>query len=140
MPKAEKLVIYTDGGARGNPGPAGIGVVIYNSQKKVIKKYKGFLGTKTNNEAEYMAVLQALKKAEGIKADEIQIFMDSELVARQLNSIYKVKQPHLQELLLQVRNLEQNFHKVSYQHVPREKNKSADRLVNEAIDQARGKN
>ena len=130
-----KLIIYADGGARGNPGPAGIGVVVYDANKKVIKKYKGYIGEKTNNEAEYAAVVEALKKAKVLGAEELEVFMDSELVARQLNSVYRVKQAHLQALLIEVRNLESNFKKISYKSIPREKNKLADQLVNEAMDE-----
>ena len=134
--RMRKLIIYTDGGARGNPGPAGIGAVFYNEKRELVKKHNGYIGEKTNNEAEYSAVIEALKAAKKLGAGRLEIFMDSELVQRQLNGIYKVKQAHLQELLREARNLEQNFEKVSYNSIPREKNKTADRLVNLAIDRA----
>lgn len=134
MTNYQKLVIYTDGGARGNPGPAGIGVVIYNEAGKLIKTHSEYLGERTNNEAEYEAVIKALELAQKLGAERVEMFLDSELVARQLNSIYKIKEPRLQQLLIRVRNQETKFKKVTYQNVPREKNKLADQLVNEAID------
>lgn len=141
-----KLVIYTDGGARGNPGPAGIGVVIYfptlparpaggeGEGKGGVKKFSKFLGPRTNNEAEYEAVIAALEEAVDLGADEIELRLDSELVARQLKNIYKTKNHRMQALVLRVRNLETRFKNVSYQNIPREKNELADKLVNEAID------
>lgn len=134
-----RLRIFTDGGARGNPGPAGIGVVIYDESGKIIKKFGKFLGEKTNNEAEYEAVIAALKSASEFGASQVTIYLDSELVARQLNSIYKVKNLRMQELALKVRNLETKFKKVSYKTIPREKNERADALVNEAIDKNMGR-
>ena len=109
-----KLKIYTDGGARGNPGPAGLGAVIY--------------------EAEYEAVLRALTEAKALGAKEVEVVLDSELVARQLNNIYRAKNHRMLELLLKVRALEAGFKKTTYRHVPREENAVADSLVNEAID------
>jgi len=129
-----KLKIYTDGGARGNPGPAGLGAVIYDSAGKVIKKIGEYLGEKTNNEAEYEAVLRALTEAKALGAKEVEVVLDSELVARQLNNIYRAKNHRMLELLLKVRALEAGFKKTTYRHVPREENAVADSLVNEAID------
>lgn len=130
-----KLIIYTDGGARGNPGPAGIGVAIYDDAEKLIKKHNAFLGEKTNNEAEYEAVIAALELAADMGAEEIEFRLDSELVARQLQNIYKAKNERMAALVLRVRNLETKFKKITYKNVPREKNVIADELVNEAIDQ-----
>ena len=129
-----KLIIYTDGGARGNPGPAGIGVAVYDASGKFQKKHHALLGTRTNNEAEYEAVIAALKLASEEGADEVEVRMDSELVARQLGSVYKIRNSRMQELALHVRNLETKFKKVSYKHIPREQNILADKLVNQAID------
>lgn len=134
MLRETKLFISTDGGARGNPGPAGIGIVIRNESGKILKKHGEFLGERTNNEAEYEAVIRALEFARQLGGSEIVFNMDSELVQRQLNSVYRAKNNRMQELLLRVRNLEQTFSKVSYHHVPREKNALADKLVNNAID------
>ena len=130
----KKLVIYTDGGARGNPGPAALGVVVGS------KEYSEYLGVMTNNQAEYRALLFALKKAKallgGKKAAEaeIEVRMDSELIVRQLNGEYKIKEPDLQPLFIEVWNLRLDFKKVEFVHVPLEQNKRADRLVNEALD------
>jgi|SRR3989338_392290 len=129
-----KLLIYTDGGARGNPGPAGLGVAIHNEHGKLIKKFGRYLGEKTNNEAEYEAIIAALEEALKLGADEVEMRMDSELAMRQLNSIYKVKNHRMQALVLKVRNLETKFKKVSFKHIPRGQNKLADEMVNEAID------
>ncbi|MFH1744547.1 MAG: ribonuclease HI family protein [bacterium] len=132
MPK--KLIIYTDGGARGNPGPAGIGVVIYDEEKKVIAEISEYIGVATNNQAEYKAVIAAIKKAQELKASEVEFFLDSELVVKQLNREYKVKNKELASLFVQIYNASLNFKKVSFCHVPREKNQEADRLANDAMD------
>src|SRR3989344_8364764 len=132
MPK--KLRIFTDGGARGNPGPAALGVVVYDKHGKIIKKVGEYLGEKTSNEAEYEAVLRAFTEAKELGAEEVEVVLDSELVARQLNNIYRAKNRRMLELLLKVRALEAGFKKTTYRHVPREENAVADSLVNEAID------
>lgn len=130
-----KLTIFTDGGARGNPGPAGIGVVIYNEHGRIIGKYKEFIGQATNNVAEYKALILAMEKAanESLNA-ELEINMDSELIVRQMNGQYKIKEPALKDLALSVFKLTRKFKQISFRHVSREKNQLADKLVNEAID------
>lgn len=130
----EKLYIYTDGGARGNPGPAGIGVVIKDKQGKIIAEHGRYIGETTNNQAEYRALILGLEKAAELGAEEIQCFLDSELVAKQMNREYKVKDKNLAPLFVKVWNLSLGFKKVIFEHIYREKNKEADRLVNEAID------
>ena len=130
-----KYVIFTDGGARGNPGPAGVGVAIFDEKGKILKKIAQYLGERTNNEAEYEAVLLALEQASKLGAGEVVINLDSELVARQLNNVYRVKNNRMRALVIKVHNIETKFKKVSYKHIPREKNELADHLVNEAIDQ-----
>ena len=125
-------VIYTDGGARGNPGPSGIGVVINMGGEK--KYFKEFIGRATNNQAEYRAVILALEKAKVLGVETIDFFMDSELICNQLKRIYKVKDQELGVLFVKVWNLMQGFKKVTFRHVMRGDNKEADRLVNEAID------
>ncbi len=130
----KKLIIYTDGGARGNPGPSGIGVVVYNEQKELVREYSDFLGIATNNQAEYKAVILALKKAQELGGEELRFYLDSELVVKQLRGEYKVKNQDLASLFLEVHNLSLNFKKISYTHVRRELNKEADRLANEAMD------
>lgn len=126
-------IIYTDGGARGNPGPAGIGVVIDISGEK--KYFKEFIGHATNNQAEYMAVILALEKAKGLGVSTIDFFMDSELICNQLKRIYKVKDQELGILFVKAWNLIQEFKKVTFRHVMRGDNKEADGLVNQAIDE-----
>lgn len=130
-----KLQIYTDGGARGNPGPSGIGVVIW-SGNELVGQYKKYIGEATNNQAEYKAVILALEEAKKIEPIELEFFLDSELVVKQLNREYKVKDKDLAPLFVQVWNLSMGFKKVTFTHIPREKNKEADKLVNEAIDEA----
>lgn len=129
-----KLIIFTDGGARRNPGHAGIGVVIKSLSHEVIESYGRYIGETTNNQAEYKALISALEKASEMKAEEVQCFLDSELLVKQLNHEYKVRDADLAPLFLRVWNLLHNFKKISFQHIPREKNKEADKMVNEAID------
>ena len=161
-----KLIIHTDGGARGNPGPAGIGVVI-EQDGKIIHEFGKTIGETTNNVAEYTAVIEALQYiisegvtwAEGLPRrgplvgvlgrkptagprgeeyirKEIHFLLDSKLVVEQLNGNYKIKDAKLRELSLKIRMLEQELSGgvITYAHVPREKNKEADRLVNQALD------
>ena len=136
----EKIVIYTDGGSRGNPGPAGIGVVIADGKRKMMKKYSNFLGVKTNNEAEYEAVIFGLRKIkallgkEKIKNTEIEFRLDSQLIARQLNGEYKIEEERLFPLFIKIWNLKMNFGTIKFSEIPRERNKEADRLANKAMD------
>ncbi len=130
------LVIYTDGGARGNPGPAGAGVVVWRGEEKVTE-VAAFLGDRqTNNWAEYEAVVLALVKLLelGLKDVDIEFRLDSMLVVEQLNGKWKIKEPALKLQAEKVRGLLGNFGSVRFGYVPREKNKDADRLVNEALD------
>lgn len=129
-----QLIIHTDGGSRGNPGPAALGVVIGS------KEYGAYLGTTTNNVAEYQAVIFALKKArqllgkEKLKETEVIVKLDSELVANQLNGHYKVLEPELQPLFMEIWNLRFDFPNLTFQYVPREENTRADALVNQILD------
>ena len=140
MKTKEKIIIYTDGGSRGNPGPAALGVVIQDASGKTIKEYGEALGVRTNNEAEYAAVVSALKKVKAlfgkdkIKHLHVDMRMDSQLVCRQLSGEYKVEVERLFPFFMQIHNLLIDFGEVSFTHVPREKNKEADRMVNEALD------
>ena len=125
------IKVFTDGGARGNPGPAGIGVHIPG-----VGDYKKFLGKKTNNQAEYEAVVLAFQKLDDYKNDEINFYLDSELVVKQLNGEYKVKDVELGKLFVKIWNAKAGFKKVTFTHIRREKNKIADKLANEAMDEA----
>ena len=129
-----RLTIYTDGGARGNPGPGGIGVVIYDANRKKLAEISEPIGHATNNQAEYKAVIAAMKKAKELGAEELEFYLDSELIVKQLKREYKVKNADLAPLFLQIYNLEIGFKKVNFHHVPRERNKEADALANKAMD------
>ena len=153
-----KLIIHTDGGARNNPGPAGIGVVITSPASgalslvrrghggEVVREIAEYIGETTNNQAEYKAVIRALEEAKKLSAQggsatgggaqnmELEFYLDSELVVRQLNRQYKVRDKDLAPLFMKVYNLSQGFKKVTFKHVIRERNTAADALVNKAID------
>lgn len=129
-----KLIIYTDGGARGNPGPAAAGIVIKNESKKTVAEFGEFLGDQTNNFAEYSALILGLKKAKELGATEVDCILDSELVAKQMRGEYKVREPNLQKLFVQAYNAASQFKKVLYKHTFREGNKEADRMVNKTLD------
>lgn len=136
------IIIYCDGGARGNPGPAAIGIVIKENRELGIKNYEyaKFIGKATNNEAEYQAVIFALKKLKHLigsrkaQETEIEIKSDSELLINQLNAYYKIKEKDLALLFVEIWNLRQDFKKIEFTHIKREENKKADALVNEALD------
>lgn len=137
----KKIVVYTDGGSRGNPGKAAIGAVFCNEKGQVIKKYGEYLGdNSTNNEAEYSAVIFALKKFKTLfgksiaKTSEVEFRADSELLVKQLNGEYKIENEKIQKFFMEIWNLKTDFKSVKFKHISREKNKEADRLVNEALD------
>lgn len=129
-----KLTIYTDGGARGNPGPAALGVVIKDEKNKIVAAYGEYLGEQTNNYAEYSALISGLKKAKSLGTDEVECFLDSELVVKQMQQKYKVREPALQKLFIQAYNAASVFKKITFKHIQRAKNKEADKLVNETLD------
>ncbi|MFA6908686.1 MAG: ribonuclease HI family protein [Patescibacteria group bacterium] len=129
------LDIYTDGGARGNPGPSGIGAVI-KREGKVIGSYGEFIGTATNNQAEYRAVLLGIQKAKQHDGTHLHFYLDSELVASQLRREYKVKDAELAKLFVQIWNLTHDFKRLEFSWIPREQNYEADAMVNQAIDRA----
>ena len=136
------LIIYTDGGARGNPGPAGAGVVIYQEKgdgEELAEQFGKYIGEQTNNVAEYTALLLAIQRAREVGATSVDFMMDSELVVKQMRREYKVKEPNLAVFFTKVWNETAHFKKVTFTHIPREKNKAADKMVNEAIDRALGK-
>lgn len=137
----KKIIIYTDGGSRGNPGPAAIGMIFCNEKGQEIRKHSEYLGNNfTNNEAEYQAVIFALKKFKALfgkelaKKTEIEIRSDSELLVKQLKSQYKILDEKIQPLFLEIWNLRFDFQRVKFKLISREKNKPADLLVNEALD------
>jgi len=130
----DKLYIHTDGGSRGNPGPGAIAVVIKDENGKTIEEYSRCIGETTNNRAEYSAILKALELADKLCKKEITIFSDSENTVKQLQGINKVKDKELLKLFNITKEKEKSFEKVTYNHVKREDNKRADKLVNEALD------
>lgn len=132
-----KLTIYTDGGARGNPGPAAAGIIIKDTSGKTVAGYGEYLGRQTNNYAEYSALISGLKKAKELGATEVDCVLDSELVTKQMNRQYKIKEPTLQKLFIQTFNLASAFKKVTYKHILREGNKEADWWVNKTLDNQR---
>ena len=138
-----KIITYTDGGSRGNPGPAALGVVIQNEKGQMLKSYGEALGVRTNNEAEYMAIVSALKKIKQLYGKEkisgmtVEMRMDSELACRQLSGEYKIETEKLYPLFIAIHNLQIDFGKLIFKHVPREQNQEADRMVNEALDSRR---
>lgn len=134
--KYEKLKLYTDGGARGNPGPAGIGAVILGEKGDVVAEISEYIGEATNNQAEYKALIAGLTKAKELGARELEVFLDSELVVKQLNREYRVKDKDLAPLFLSVYNISLGFKKIVFKHIRREKNELADKLVNQVLDKA----
>lgn len=136
------ITLYTDGGSRGNPGPAAVGVYAVDADGRVVLEYSKTIGNSTNNIAEYQAVatgLEQLKQTFGkaIKEKTVELKLDSELVKKQLNGEYQIKEPGLVPLFIEIHNLRvASFPQLTLTHVPREQNKEADRLVNEALDAA----
>lgn len=134
---ANHIIIYTDGGSRGNPGQAGIGIYI----ESLNKRYAEVIGIATNNVAEYSAVVYALKKCKHLLGSDVavrttvEIRCDSQLVVHQLNGVFKLKEKDLFELFIAVWNLKQEFQSVLFKHIPREENSVADSLVNQALDE-----
>jgi ribonuclease HI len=134
-----KLIINTDGGARGNPGPAGIGAVIKNTAGEVQAEISKYIGKATNNQAEYQAVVAAIEKCVKLAGDqanqiELDFLLDSELVVKQLRGEYKVRNQDLQPWFVKVYNQTLKFKKVKFTHIPREQNNEADKLANLAMD------
>jgi len=132
----KKIEIYVDGGSRGNPGPSGIGVVILDAGGKKLKELSKYIGEATNNIAEYNALLYGLEEALILRADDIIINTDSELVAKQLTGDYRVKDPNLRPLFDRAINMLKSFNNFEVRHIKREMNKEADKLVNKAINLA----
>lgn len=130
-----RLRVYSDGAARGNPGPSGAGAVLIEPGGTVVAKVGKYLGTQTNNYAEYMGLLLGLKHAKSLGAKEVEVFADSELLIRQLGGRYQVKSPTLRPLYEEAVKLLNDFSRVKLVHVPREMNAAADEMSNRAIDE-----
>ncbi len=137
----KKIIIYTDGGSRGNPGRAAIGAVFCNEKEQVIKKFGEYLGDNlTNNEAEYQAVIFGLKKFKALfgkaiaKVTELEVRSDSELLVSQVNGKYKLEDEKIQKFFIEIWNLKIDFKSVKFRLIPRGKNSEADKLVNEVLD------
>lgn len=130
-----KLIVHTDGGARGNPGRAAVGVVIEDENRKKIFEVGKRIGETTNNVAEYFAVVEALEKIRDIDASDVHFYLDSILVVNQLNGLFKIKDAKLRDLYVKIKILEQEVGgDITYTSVPREQNRRADFLVNHALD------
>lgn len=134
----ERIVMYSDGGSRGNPGPAALGVFI----ETLDKRYGEFLGVRTNNYAEYAAIISGMKKVKSLlgkdraKKAHLDCYMDSELACRQLNHEYRIKDADIQRMFIEIWNEMLDFGKVTFTHVPRERNTIADAEANKAMDEA----
>lgn len=129
-----KATLFSDGGARGNPGPAGIGFVLRVAGHDPIFVHE-YIGEATNNQAEYKALIAGLARAREMNITEVHCYLDSELVVKQLNGEYRVKHAEMKPLFAEVQEHRAFFQTISFGHVPRDKNKLADKLVNQAIDE-----
>jgi ribonuclease HI len=132
-----KLVVHVDGGARGNPGPAAAAAVVSTPDGEVLDEAHELLGVATNNVAEYRGLLLGLARAQALGADEVEVVNDSELVAKQVNGLYKVKHPDMRPLHAQARGALEGFRRWRVRSVPRAQNAAADALVNAALDAVR---
>jgi len=130
-----KVRVASDGAARGNPGPAGAGAVLWDEQGRVLERLGKYLGRQTNNVAEYQALLLGVRRAQELGAEELEVVADSELMIRQLSGAYQVKAPALRELHSEALSLLKAFRKVKLVHVPRAQNVEADEMSNRAIDE-----
>jgi ribonuclease HI len=138
----KKIIVYTDGGSRGIPGKAAIGVVFCNEKGQIIIKFSEYLGDNlTNNDAEYKAIIFALKKFKTFfgkviaETSDVEFRADSELVVKQLNGVYRLTDPKIQQFFIEIWNLKFDFKSVKFKHISRDRNKEADRIVNEVLDQ-----
>lgn len=129
-----KATLFSDGGSRGNPGPAAYGAVLLAEDGTVLREISAFLGVTTNNVAEWSGLLAGLEAALELGVDEINVRLDSELVVRQLSGAYRVKQEHLIPLHAKAKSLLRQFARTHVSHVPREQNKEADALLNQVLD------
>jgi ribonuclease HI len=134
MPVADRVIVHVDGGARGNPGPAAIGVVVSAADGSLLDEVAERIGVATNNVAEYRALLRGLERAAAVGAHQVELINDSELVARQLTGDYKVKHPSMKPLYEQAMSALRAFDRWTIRTVPRAQNARADELVNQALD------
>lgn len=132
----KKLTLYTDGASRGNPGDAGIGIVIIDEEGNIVKEISDYIGQTTNNIAEYKALITGLKEAAELKCEEVSVFTDSELMVKQILGEYQIKNEGIKPLYKEVFELIKEFKKFTITHIKREHNKRADQLANEGIDLA----
>ena len=134
--KQNKIFLYTDGGSRGNPGSAAIGIIVCDENKNILHEHKEYIGVKTNNTAEYIALLKGLEIVARITRNEICCFSDSELLIKQLNGSYKIKAKHLREIYNDIKIREKPFKGITYNHVNRYNKiiQKCDELVNQALD------
>ena len=129
--------VYSDGGSRGNPGPAACGFVLLTPAGNLREKCGKYLGVATNNQAEYQGLLEGLRAAIHHKVVNLSCFLDSELIVKQMTGEYRIKDPILRKIaLFEIAPLRQKFKSLSFSHIPREKNKEADLLVNETLDRS----
>jgi len=131
---SKRLTIYVDGASRGNPGPAAVGVVMKDERGTTILKLSSYIGSKTNNQAEYTALIMALQEAKKLGADKVQINTDSQLMAEQINGNYRVRNAHIRPLFDKAVQLLASFQHFSVAHIPRERNSEADALANQALN------
>ena len=129
------MIVYIDGASRGNPGEAGVGIIVYDENKKPLRQFGCYFGKLTNNMAEYMALTFALIVLLELGVKSATVYSDSELLIRQLNGKYRVKNERILPLYLQIKYILRSFKKIKFCHIRREKNKAADRLANRAIDE-----
>jgi ribonuclease HI len=134
-PRLKTLRLFTDGAARGNPGPAGLGVVIEDDRGMRLRGLHRYIGMATNNQAEYQALIEGLKAVTEWKPDRLEVYLDSKLVVEQINGGYRVKKPELQPLHRRAKELLDGFDDVVVAHVDRERNRAADALANRALDE-----
>ena len=133
--KVDAAKLYTDGGSRGNPGPSAGAFLICKMDGNVVEKSGFYIGIATNNQAEYRALLKGLHRSQALGVRKLNVFMDSELIVKQLNRLYKIKNKDLKPLYQQIKKLEKFFEEVSFTHVPRLMNKEADSEVNRILDE-----
>ena len=132
--KNNRIKIYTDGGSRGNPGPAACGVVFKDGHNQVINEFSEFLGERTNGQAEYEGIIYGLRKAKGLKYKKVDVFIDSQFIVEQLNGHYKIKEEGIIPLFIKAWNLRLDFDEIKFHYIPREQNQEADNLVNAALN------